>query len=335
MKEKPLITVSIKTLNEEQGIERTIESVRAQLSDYPHQIIVADSLSTDNTRALALASGATVVCLDDIKDRCCGVGHQLSWFYSDGDYLLLLDGDMELEAGFIDAAIAFLEAHPDYAGVAGQVEMDEACNYEFKSRKQRLHMIYPVGDVDHLAGGGLYRRSAIESIGYLTNLNLHALEESELGMRVLAAGHKLHRLPIPYFKHTSYTMTTFSMLRHRWKSGYLAGPGELLRNSWGKPYFPSALRSIRNEVIFTLYLWVLVCSLLTLNKTLIAVMLLPLIAFIALKSIKNRSLKTAIHSVINLSFFSAGLVRGLLHRVKDPTVSPKVTVTYPNHSNES
>ena len=75
---------------------------------------------------------------------------------------------MELEPGFIDRAVTFLEANSEYAGVAGTVEMDEAANYEFISRKQRLDTIYPVGDCDHLGGGGLYRRSAIRKIGYLS-----------------------------------------------------------------------------------------------------------------------------------------------------------------------
>lgn len=119
MNKTPSITVSIKTLNEAQGIEKTIDSVRKQLQPYPHQIIVADSLSTDNTRELAVAKDAMVVCLDNAKDRCCGVGHQLGWLFSEGDYLLLLDGDMELEPGFLDTAVAFLETHPEYAGVAG------------------------------------------------------------------------------------------------------------------------------------------------------------------------------------------------------------------------
>ena len=103
---------------------------------------------------------------------------------------------------------------------------DDASNYEFKSRKQRLHLIYPQGDTDHLGGGGLYRRAAIEKIGYLTNLNLHGYEEAELGIRLQAAGYKLHRLAAPYFSHASYTMPTFKMLAYRWKNGFLWAPGE-------------------------------------------------------------------------------------------------------------
>ncbi|HCJ7422430.1 TPA: glycosyltransferase, partial [Citrobacter freundii] len=50
MDQKPFISVSIKTLNESECIEKTIDSIRKQLIDYPHKIIVADSLSTDNTQ---------------------------------------------------------------------------------------------------------------------------------------------------------------------------------------------------------------------------------------------------------------------------------------------
>ena len=331
MNKTPSITVSIKTLNEAQGIEKTIDSVRKQLQPYPHQIIVADSLSTDNTRELAIAKDAMVVCLDNAKDRCCGVGHQLGWLFSEGDYLLLLDGDMELEPGFLDTAVAFLEEHPEYAGVAGSVAMDDAANYEFKSRKQRLHLIYPQGDTDHLGGGGLYRRSAIEKIGYLTNLNLHGYEEAELGIRLQAAGYKLHRLAAPYFSHASYTMPTFRMLTYRWKNGFLWAPGELLRNCWGKNHFPAALKIVRNELIFTLYILVLIICLLSLNPGLIIIALLPLLAFIALKAIKNKSLRDGVQSVINLSLFSAGMVRGLMNSVRDPMKQPAVTVSNPKH----
>lgn len=326
MTHQPSITVSIKTLNEAQGIEKTIDSVRRQLASYPHQIIVADSLSSDNTRELALAKDATVVCLNNAADRCCGVGHQLGWLYSEGDYLLLLDGDMELEPGFLDIAIAFLQENPDYAGVAGSVEMDDAANYEFKSRKQRLHLIYPQGDTDHLGGGGLYRRSAIEKIGYLTNLNLHGYEEAELGIRLQSAGYKLRRLSAPYFRHASYTMPTFTMLAYRWRNGFLWAPGELLRNAWGKKHFPAAFKIVRNELVFTLYLLMLCASFISLDAQCIILALLPLIIFIAAKTFKNKSLRDGIQSAINLSLFSAGILRGIVNPPKNPMTPPDVTV---------
>ncbi len=328
MANKPFITVSIKTLNEAECIEKTIDSIQQQIADYPHKIIVADSLSTDNTQQLASAKGVTVVSLTQPADRCCGVGHQLGYLYSEGEYLLLMDGDMELEKGFIDSAVTFLEIHPEYAGVAGTVEMDDAANYEFKSRKQRLHEIYPIGDCDHLGGGGLYRRVAIEKIGYLTNRNLHAFEEAELGMRLLHAGYKLHRLDVPYFSHTSHNMPTFKLIMYRWRSGYNQATGELLRSAWGRPYLSHVLRLVKNEIIFSIYMFLLLVSILTFNAEIIGVALLPLLAFIILKAIKNRSLINGLHSVINLAVLSAGLVKGLTHPVRDPMVPPDSKVIH-------
>jgi glycosyltransferase involved in cell wall biosynthesis len=325
---KPFISVSIKTLNEAECIEKTIDSIRLQIADYPHKIIVADSLSTDNTQQLASDKGVTVVSLTEPGDRCCGVGHQLGYLYSEGEYLLLMDGDMELEKGFIDRAIEFLMAHPEYAGVAGTVVMDDAANYEFKSRKQRLHKIYPLGDCDHLGGGGLYRRSAIEKIGYLTNRNLHAYEEAELGMRLLDAGYKLHRLDTPYFSHTSHTLPTFKLLKYRWRSGYHQAPGELLRSAWNKPYLGYAVRMVKNEVIFTLYMLILLIAILTFDAEIIGLTLLPLLAFIILKTIKNRSLMGGLQSVINLSVLSVGLIKGLSRPMKDPTTPPGSKVVH-------
>lgn len=322
MSEEIKISVIIKTYNEQAGIAKTIVSIRDNLADYPHEIIVADSLSTDDTQTIALANGAKVVTLENGDERCCGVGHQLGYLHAQGEFLLLMDGDMELAEGFIEQGLAFLESHPDYAGVAGMVEMDDASSYEFKSRKQRLHKIYPVGDCGHLGGGGLYIKSAIEKIGYLTNRNLHAYEEAELGMRLKHAGYKLHRLAIPYFSHTSYDMSSVELMKYRWRSGYLFASGELLKSAWAKPHFKDALHVVKNEAIFTLYLAVLAVSLLSFDASLIGFMLFPLVAFFILKAIKNNSLRDALQSVINLSVFSAGLVRGLSCRLKDPNVAP-------------
>lgn len=323
MKEQPLISVIIKTYNEEQGIAKTIRSIRTHLSQYPHEILVADSLSSDSTQAIAIAEGATVVSLVHGEERCCGVGHQLGYLHARGEFLLLMDGDMELEPEFIDAALEFLCSDMQYAGVAGLVEMDEASNYEFKSRKQRIKSIYPVGDCEHLGGGGLYRKSAIDEIGYLTNRNLHSCEEAELGMRLKHAGYKLHRLEVPYFHHTSYDMSSLQLLKQRWRSRYLAGPGELLRSAWGQKHFKDALLTVKSEAIYTLYLMGLAISLLSFQPFLIAIALMPLLAFFSLKAIKNRSVQDAIQGILVLSVFSVGIVRGALTKQVEPNLAPE------------
>jgi hypothetical protein len=58
------------------------------------------------------------------------------------------------------------------------------------------------------------------------------------------------------------------MLIYRWKNRFLCAPGELLRGCWGKAHFPAALRIVRNELVFTLYLLILLVCLLTFNPRL-------------------------------------------------------------------
>ncbi|WP_375752410.1 glycosyltransferase [Vibrio sp. HN007] len=322
MNDRPFISAIIKTFNEEEGIAATIQSIQKQIGAYPHKIIVADSLSTDKTQEIALENGATVVTLTNGRERCCGVGHQLGYLHSEGDYLLLLDGDMQLAEGFIDNAVEFMQENRQYAGVAGLVEMDEPANYEFRSRKQRMSQIFPLGDCDHLGCGGLYRKSAIDEIGYLTNRNLHSYEEAELGMRLLNSGYKLHRLAVPYHHHSTHNLSTFALLRHRWRSGYLFGTGELLKGSLGTSHFTHALKTVKNEVIFAIYLLCLAASILTLDSGVIGLTLIPLAAFLTLKTITNRSIRDGFLSVVNLSAISAGLLRGLCKPVKNPFEAP-------------
>lgn len=326
MNNKPFISVSIKTFNESENIVKTIESVRIQLLDYPSKIIVADSLSTDNTQQLARDMGVTVVSLIDATDRSCGVGHQLGYLHSEGDYLLLIDGDMELEKGFIEHAVDYMDSHPDCAGVAGTVEMDAAVNYEFKSRNQRVGAIYPVGNCNHLGGGGLYRRSAIARVGYLTNRNLHAYEEAEMGFRLLSIGYKLHRIDTPFFKHTSYKLSDLMLLKNRWKTGYSMATGELLRCTWRKPYFLQAVKLVINEIVFAFYCCILILLSLLFGGRFFFFMLVPLFVFFLLKTIKNRSVFNGGLGLLNLTVRSLGLVKGLLIHMKDPRKPPRSKV---------
>lgn len=130
-------------------------------------------------------------------------------------------------------------------------------------------------------------------------------------MRLGAAGYRLRRLAIPYFRHRSHALPTAAMLKYRWRSGFLWGPGELLRSAWGKPYVGAALRCVRNELLFTLYLLALLLTLpaLWFSPWPLLLMLLPLAAFTLRKSLQSRSLADGALSVVTLTLFAAGLLR--------------------------
>jgi hypothetical protein len=123
-------------------------------------------------------------------------------------------------------------------------------------------------------------------------------------------------------------MPTFKLLKYRWRSGYHQAPGELLRSAWRKPYLGYALKMVKNEVIFTLYMLILLIAILTFDAEVIGMTLLPLLAFIILKAIKNRSLIGGLQSVINLSVLSVGLIKGLSRPMRDPTTPPGSKVVH-------
>lgn len=231
------VSIIIKALNEEEKIQACIESALAATAPLGGEVILADSLSTDRTVELARHYPIKIVQLTQPSDRSCGAGAQLGYLVSKGDFVYILDGDMTIEPNFLEPALREMELDPLLAGVGGQLE--EVCteNFEFKSRRSRAQSLKKSGVVDRLDGGGLYRRSAIEAVGYLTNRYLHSYEEIDLAVRLRSAGYRLKRIDAPAVRHSGHTENSFRLLKRRWTSGYIFGIGEVLRAAWGSARF--------------------------------------------------------------------------------------------------
>jgi glycosyltransferase involved in cell wall biosynthesis len=151
------VSVIIKALNEERHIARAIESSLSAVSPFDAEVILADSASSDQTIAIAMQYPIKIVTLNDPKDRCCGAGPQLGYQHSQGQYVYILDGDMEWEAAFLTYAIEFLDQEPRVAGVGGRVHEMYVENLEFQNRAIRNVQRFQSGDGDRLNMGGLYR----------------------------------------------------------------------------------------------------------------------------------------------------------------------------------
>ncbi len=182
------ISIVIKTLNEEKRIAATIESALAALSDCDGEVIIADSGSRDRTIEIASSYPVILAQIQPPARASCGIGPQLGFQYSSGTYICLLDGDMILDPDFPSAAMRFLENNPDVAGVTGHVQEMEIDNLEYSRRVQRNAPESRTGTIDRMNGGGLYRRSAIEEVGYISDRNLHGYEEFDLGVRLRHKG---------------------------------------------------------------------------------------------------------------------------------------------------
>lgn len=315
------VSVVIKALNEEKRICAAIESALQAVAAVGGEVVLADSCSTDRTVELARAYPIRIVQLSHPEEKCCGAGPQLGFQHSRGEFIYLLDADMEMVDGFLPQALDFMKAHPNVAGVGGQVVEQNTVSLEYIAREERGYHLQS-GHVDRLDAGGLYRRSAIEAVTYFSDRNLHSYEEFDLAVRLRSRGWQLWRLPVQVARHFGHDTPPYALLMRRWHNGYLFGPGELLRAAAGRPYLRLVLSDLRELRIYlgVLGWWMLLLSvpfwpLPALGR--LAGFAALLAAPLLLMAWRKRSLTKARYSVVSWCFNAAGLLRGLF-RARQP-----------------
>lgn len=330
------VSIIIKSLNEEKRISAAIESALHAVLRVGGEVILADSCSTDKTIELALAYPIRIVKLANAKDRCCGVGPQLGYQHSHGEFVYLLDGDMQMLEGFLEVALDFMRAHPDIAGVGGRlVELNtESLEYIARSAQARAHV--KPGAVDRLDGGGLYRRTAIEAAGYFSDRNLHSYEEFDLAIRLRSLGWKLWRIPLDVVHHRGHDSPPYRLLMRRWETRYLWGLGELIRASAGQLRLKMVLQGLRELWIYLGILgwWALLLSIafwpfsgITRFTFFGASLAAPLVLMIW----RKRSFSKALYSVVSWCFNAAGLMRGVLRPQRPANVPiPSLIIREPH-----
>jgi glycosyltransferase involved in cell wall biosynthesis len=321
---RPPISIVIKALNEERHIASAIESALAALDGTGGEVILADSASNDRTIEIAAKYPIKIVSLSRIEDRSCGAGVQLAYQYSAGRYVCLIDGDMWLHREFLSAAIKFLQGNPEFAGVGGLIIERETHNFEYVKRASAQDADRLPGEVNQLDCGGVYRREAIEAVGYLGDRNLHSAEELELGVRLRATGWKLARIDVPAIDHYGHTGNAYAMLRQRWATRYAFGTGEVLRATFGQSRFWLMVRKLRWELFLlaAVHVWwlsLIVAPFVSRGSVsgAITVAALALLPFVVM-SVRCRSVGLGIYSVTAWNVYAAGLWPGLLH----PRVNP-------------
>lgn len=317
------VSVIIKTLNEEKRIAATIESALAALGTVGGEVIVADSGSSDRTIEIASRYPVVIVQISPPALPSCGIGPQLGFQYSRCEHICLLDGDMLLDRDFLDVAAKFLTDNPEVAGVTGHVQEMLTSNLEFARRVTRNAPENRIGAIDRMNGGGLYRRSAIEAVGYLSDRNLHGYEEFDLGIRLRSAGWRLHRLDRRFVQHFGHTVNSYRLLVRRWKSKYLLGIGELLRASLGRPYFFQLVKELPELKLWTLvYLWWAISLgvlILLPNRALaVGTVVAVLAGMVGLMSLRKGGFNMGLYTVVAWFFHAAALPVGFFRARRKP-----------------
>lgn len=194
-----MISVIVIGRNEGARIDACMESIRAALGVLSCEILYVDSRSTDDSLARAKAHGARCFLLAE-ENTTAGLGRYVGTREARGEYLLFLDGDMELQPGFCEQAMMAI-ASRGYDGVCGIREdvylrngapAGSNPNY-FGCTRERLAPEF---------GGAIFLTAeALRACGGWSPDTI-ACEEAELHARLTAAGRQVAELPVPMIRHT-------------------------------------------------------------------------------------------------------------------------------------
>jgi len=315
---KGKVSIVIKALNEERNIGECIESALDAIKGIDGEVILVDSLSSDKTVEIASRYPIRIIQLNDPKDRCCGIGPELGFLYSEGEFIYILDGDMKLDRGFIKKALRFFK-DLKVGGVGGNINELSRENLAFQVRSKN-HVVDNVVQVHQLGMGGLYRRKALEEIGHFSNPWFYAYEEYELGAKLEQQGYNILRIPIKMIDHHGDETTSFGTVIGRWKSKYLLGSGQYLRTALADGHL---LRTAIELKIYILTLaWAvigLVTAGLSLKDTrLISAYAMVSLLFLGILLSRKRNINKTIFSIFSWTSQALGMLIGFIIGAKLP-----------------
>lgn len=179
--------------NEGDRLKRCLNSLTGQ----GVHIVYVDSGSTDGSGEFARSLGVEVVELDMSKPFSMARGRnegarRLQASPAPPEFIQFVDGDCEVQPGWIPAALAFLDEHPDAVAVCGRrrERFPEASIYNAMCD---IEWNTPVGPARSTGGDALMRAGAFFAAGGF-NEALIAGEEPELCLRLRQAGGTIHRI---------------------------------------------------------------------------------------------------------------------------------------------
>lgn len=236
------VAVVIIGRNEGERLKRCLQSVRLI-----EPRVYVDSGSSDGSVHTARAAGCHVVTLAEppsftaARARNAGITRVLQIDPSI-EFIQMIDGDCELQPGWLDAARAILDKDHGVGLVFGRRRerfphrsvYNALCDDEWNS---------PVGESPGCGGDALFRVTALSACGYY-NAAMIAGEDSELSYRMRKEGWRLLRIATEMTIHDADILT----FRQWWKRIKRSGHGyaEMARlhpdATW--PNWPRSVKSI-------------------------------------------------------------------------------------------
>ena len=327
------LSIVLITKNQAWNIPRLIESVLQATSLFPsREIVLVDSNSTDETVKFAGRYPINVVRLRPGQRLSPGAGRYIGYKRTRGEFVLFLDGDMELLQGWLGQAVQVMREMPKGGVMLSRkvIELPPFGASVPPSPAPITHGAIPkeVSRVSFVVGGAaLYRRSVLEHVGTF-NPFLYSDEEPELYLRIRHAGYQVLQLDAPIVRHYSQPQETPSALLGRRKRNFLLGVGQCIRYHMGTKLLWPYLKE-RGLWSLTAALW-LAAGLGSLLWTLITQDFIPLglwvlfcCLLLGIAAVRKRSLRRGLYTLFHRVLMAEGLLRGFLMKPLPPESYPE------------
>lgn len=317
-----LVTFVVIGRNEEDVIAQSLESVSQAARALPSwECIYVDSASQDDTVNRASAFPITVIRLSQDQMLSAALGRYVGTRHASGTYLMYIDGDCLLQPGFVEKAVAALDADASLAGAVGtRGKTLIRGNAETPQDAQPVIKWDEPRDCDVVATGGVgfFRRAYVEQVGGYNGV-MRSNEERELCLRLQHAGYRIRCIPHPMMMHNSHVRQhdlSYAELVRRFRSGLLEGPGQMLRRALVDRQFSRKYMEAGTDRVLAFVVWTFVgilsaaASLVLRTAACIELWAAATLLLVFLFFLKTRSLKRTAYYTVASVIQGIGLVRG-------------------------
>ena len=209
-KKSPLVSILIVNFNGGEVLDSCLTSLKK--TTYPNfETIVVDNGSTDKSVAIVRKKHKWVKLVEAKKNLGFASGNNLAYRFAKGEYIALLNGDTEVEPGWLEKLVNFARKHKDGAAFATKVlfyddkkTLNSAgglCDwYGFSPLRGTFEkdegQYNDPGLVFYAHGAAMMvRAEAIERVGFLDDDFFIYHEELDFCWRLWIAGYKVYYVP--------------------------------------------------------------------------------------------------------------------------------------------
>ena len=229
--------------NEGDRLRLCLESIVNQVK----HIVYVDSGSNDNSVEMAKKLGIAVVCLDLSKPftaaRARNAGYkELLNFNLSLTYVQFIDGDCELDIGWLVKAKKYLRSNPNIAVVCGRLRERYPSNSIYNALCD-IEWDTSIGEIRACGGIALYQTKAFDDVAGF-NPDMIAGEEPELCYRIREKGWKIWRLDADMALHDANMLSLNQWWTRSVRGGYAYALGADMHGDSAERYLVAELRRI-------------------------------------------------------------------------------------------